>query len=146
MTQRLGKKRFTDDIEVSGNVVSDGLFVSSVEIDPSGASVNETLAFDGSKFSPVDTSVVALSSILIDSDFTFPSNKNGVSVSPVSVDDQVTVTVPNGATWLIVPQDTPIVSVSDTAPVLASKGDLWFDSSDGKFFIYYDNFWVEVGG
>lgn len=54
MTQRLGKKRFTDDIEVSGNVVSDGLTVSSVEIDPTGAASSQALIFNGTKFAPSD--------------------------------------------------------------------------------------------
>lgn len=95
MTQRISKKRFTDDIEVSGNVVSDGLVVSSVEIDPTGASSSQALVFDGSKFLPSD--------------------------------------VAGG------------VEISNTAPQDPSEGDLWFDSSTGSVFVYYDSFWIEVG-
>jgi hypothetical protein len=36
------------------------------------------------------------------------------------------------------------VTVSDTAPSSPSSGDLWFDSSTARFFIYYDSFWIEV--
>lgn len=36
------------------------------------------------------------------------------------------------------------VTVSDTKPTTASEGDLWFDSLSGRFFIYYDSFWIEV--
>jgi hypothetical protein len=36
-------------------------------------------------------------------------------------------------------------TVSETAPVSPSVGDGWFDSSVGKFFIYYDSYWVEFG-
>lgn len=50
MVQRIGKKRFTDDVEVAGSVVSDGLFVSDIEIDPSGATADHVLVFDGTKF------------------------------------------------------------------------------------------------
>jgi hypothetical protein len=32
-----------------------------------------------------------------------------------------------------------------TLPVSANSGDAWFDPETGKAFIYYDNYWVEVG-
>jgi hypothetical protein len=38
------------------------------------------------------------------------------------------------------------LEVSNTAPTGASVGDLWFDSNSGLTFVYYDNFWVEIGG
>lgn len=38
------------------------------------------------------------------------------------------------------------VSVGDTAPASPSGGDLWFNSDNLKTYIYYDSFWVEVGG
>jgi hypothetical protein len=38
------------------------------------------------------------------------------------------------------------VSVGDTAPASPSEGDLWFDSSNLKSYIYYDSSWVEIGG
>lgn len=38
------------------------------------------------------------------------------------------------------------VSVSDTAPSTPTQGNLWFNSTNGKTYIYFDNFWVEVGG
>ena len=37
------------------------------------------------------------------------------------------------------------VSVGDTAPASPSEGDLWFDSSNLKSYIYYDSSWVEIG-
>ncbi len=37
------------------------------------------------------------------------------------------------------------VTVSDTAPVSPSTGDLWYESDSGAMFVYYDNAWVEVG-
>ena len=35
-------------------------------------------------------------------------------------------------------------TVSPTLPSSPSIGDTWFDSGAGRFYIYYDNFWVEV--
>lgn len=37
-------------------------------------------------------------------------------------------------------------SVSSSAPASPTTGALWFDSDDGKTYIYYDSFWVEIGG
>jgi hypothetical protein len=30
-------------------------------------------------------------------------------------------------------------------PTSALQGDAWFDAETGKAFIYYDNYWIEVG-
>jgi cytoskeletal protein CcmA (bactofilin family) len=38
------------------------------------------------------------------------------------------------------------LTISDTLPVGGEEGDLWFESDTGKTFVYYDSFWVEVGG
>lgn len=37
------------------------------------------------------------------------------------------------------------VIVSETAPVAPEQGTYWFDATTAKSYIYYDNFWVEVG-
>lgn len=52
-----------------------------------------------------------------------------------------------GTTWDAVITETPPANytVSDTAPSNPEVGDGWFDSTAGKFFIYYDSFWVEFG-
>jgi len=36
------------------------------------------------------------------------------------------------------------VTVSSTAPVSPSEGDLWLDSDTFELFVYYDNAWVEL--
>lgn len=38
------------------------------------------------------------------------------------------------------------VTVSDTAPGSPTVGNLWFDSTTTKTYIYYDASWVQVGG
>lgn len=37
------------------------------------------------------------------------------------------------------------VTISDTPPVGASQGNLWYESDTGRLYIYYDSYWVEVG-
>ena len=54
-------------------------------------------------------------------------------------------TGPVGATGPAGATGVAQVTVSDTAPVSPSEGDLWFESDTGITFIYYDSFWVEVG-
>ena len=34
--------------------------------------------------------------------------------------------------------------VFDNAPADPNEGDVWFNSSDGRFYVYYDDFWVEA--
>lgn len=34
--------------------------------------------------------------------------------------------------------------VSETAPELPIEGNVWFNTSNGRFFVYYDNYWVET--
>ena len=37
------------------------------------------------------------------------------------------------------------IIVSDTAPSSPDAGAMWFNSTNGKMYIYYDAYWVEVG-
>ena len=37
------------------------------------------------------------------------------------------------------------IEVSDSAPAGPSVGDLWYNSSNGRTYIRYDSFWVEIG-
>ena len=42
------------------------------------------------------------------------------------------------------------ITIADTAPESPTVGDVWFDSSDGKAYVYYEDVdttqWVEIGG
>lgn len=51
----------------------------------------------------------------------------------------------NGTTWDAQTAAPGKYLVSDTAPSSPTTGDSWFDSTAGKFFIYYDSFWIEFG-
>jgi len=45
---------------------------------------------------------VILSANTVGTNLTFPANYNGISASPITVADGITVTVPSGANWVIV--------------------------------------------
>jgi hypothetical protein len=51
----------------------------------------------------------------------------------------------NGSAWVA---ETIIggATISDTAPASPLAGQLWFQSTNGKTFVYYDSSWIEVGG
>ena len=51
----------------------------------------------------------------------------------------------NGSAWVA---ETIIggATISDTAPSSPLAGQLWFQSTNGKTFVYYDSSWIEVGG
>ena len=49
----------------------------------------------------------------------------------------------NGTSWDQL--GASAITTSDTAPASPQLGDLWYQSSTGKQFIYYDSFWVEMG-
>ncbi len=38
------------------------------------------------------------------------------------------------------------VTVSETPPASPTQGDLWFESDTTRTYVYYDSFWIEVGG
>ena len=90
------------------------------------------------------------------------SASGGLQTSAVSASP--TVSLPNGALivdngsnslyfrandqWIAAGagQGNASLTVSDTPPAEPASGDLWFESDSAKTFVYYDSFWVEVGG
>ncbi len=50
-------------------------------------------------------------------------------------------TGPTGPTGSTGPDGTFLTS--DTAPAGATEGDVWFDGTSGRFYVYFDSFWVE---
>lgn len=72
-----------------------------------------------------------------------------------SLNDEYTVDAKtwkwDGSAWRLAGGDAGIsgstaLSVSDSAPSSPNEGDLWFDSTSAKTYVYYDSFWVEIGG
>jgi hypothetical protein len=47
-----------------------------------------------------------------------------------------------GSSW--VESSAGATTVSDTAPSNPSVGSTWFRSTDGRAFVYYDSYWVEM--
>ena len=42
-------------------------------------------------------------------------------------------------------EEEEFVPSAATPPFPATPGDVWFDTETGAVYVYYDNFWVEVG-
>jgi hypothetical protein len=90
-------------------------------------------------------------------DFT-PSEGAGASVSlNATLDDlsNVSVATPNtndvltynGSAWTAASAGGgSTVTASTTPPSSPESGSIWFDSSTAKTYVYYDSFWVEIGG
>jgi len=51
----------------------------------------------------------------------------------------------NGSGWTSRGAPSQTFTTSDTAPASPSVGDVWFNSSSGITYIYYDSVWVEIG-
>lgn len=51
----------------------------------------------------------------------------------------------NGTSWTTISSDAGVY-VGESAPSSPNEGDLWFNSSTVKLLIYYDSFWIEIGG
>lgn len=89
---------------------------------PSGPSVNQTYTYNGQvyKWTGVSWDVVRTS-----------------AVGP---------TGPTGPTGPAGSGGGGSFTVADTAPSTPNAGDVWFDSTDGKAYIYFDSYWVEFSG
>lgn len=57
-----------------------------------------------------------------------------------------TVAGPTGPTGATGPTGPLGITSSATAPVSPSAGQVWFDTSTGASYIYYNSAWVELGG
>ena len=55
-------------------------------------------------------------------------------------------TGPTGVTGATGPTGPTAITSSATAPVSPSAGQVWFDTSTGSSYIYYNSAWVELGG
>ena len=55
----------------------------------------------------------------------------------LTLESNGTITV-NGDTY------QPGIIVSNTPPVTATTGKLWYDTESGRMFVYYDSFWVDA--
>jgi hypothetical protein len=117
-------------------VAEGGLVIKTYEVDTTGASTGTVLKFDGTKFAPGVASTVGNLDDLSDVDVPAPNTNDVLTY--------------NGSTWVAASVAAggggSSVTVSDTAPSSPSVGDLWYESDTGATYVYYDSYWVEVGG
>lgn len=127
--------------------VKNSIVIQGIELDLSGASTDQVLTFNGTKFAAAsvasgapevsDTAPSSPSS----GDMWFNSSLGRLFVYYDS--SWVEISGPIGPTG---PTGPDRLSVSDTAPSSPNSGDLWFDSSSASLFSYYDSAWVEISG
>ena len=106
------------------------LFIDDIEVDTTGATTDQVLKFNGTKFVPGTASTVGSIDDLSD-----------VTITSASVNQVLQY---NGTQWVNALSGAT-VTVSETAPASPTEGDLWFESDTAKTFIYYDSQWIEVG-
>lgn len=123
---------------ILNSVTTNGILVGNISIDPFGATTDDVLRFDGTKFVPGIASTVAALGDLTDVSNTAPSSGDFLGW--------------DGTEWISAVPPTGIPTVSDTAPVSPVSGQLWFQSNTTKTFIYYvdsgsvpNSQWVEIG-
>lgn len=125
-----------DVLKTDDTFKTPALYVDNIEIDPTGATTDQVLKFNGTKF--IASTVSSGSSNLDDlSNVTVPSpNLNDVLTYNGSVWTSASVAAGGGAS----------VTVAETPPASPSTGDLWFESDTSRTYVYYDSFWIEIGG
>jgi hypothetical protein len=70
---------------------------------------------------------------------------NVVARLPVGTTNQLLTVDPATSTGLKWSFPNLTLNVSATMPTGAITGDVWFETGTGRIFVYYDNFFVEVG-
>jgi hypothetical protein len=73
--------------------------------------------------------------------------KNGLDVSGAATAESFVKTGGSAAQFLMadgsISDGAGSLEVSPTPPESPSEGDIWYNSSTGQTFVYYDSFWVE---
>jgi hypothetical protein len=106
------------------------LFIDGIEVDTSGATGDQVLKFNGTKFVPGTASTVAAIDDLTD-----------VTITSIATNQ---VLQWNGTAWVNA-NAAGGATISDTAPGTPVAGQIWFESDTGKTFVYYDSQWIEIG-
>jgi hypothetical protein len=109
------------------------LFVDSIEVDTTGATTNQVLKFDGTKFAPGTASTVGSIDDLSDVDTTTTAPTTNQYLKW------------NGTNWVPSTVSAGGIIISDTAPSSPTSGQIWFESDTAQTFVYYDSSWIEIG-
>lgn len=127
--------------------VKNSIVIQGIELDLSGATTDQVLTFNGTKFSAasVTSGAPTVSDTAPESpssgDVWFNSSLGRLFVYYDSA--WIEVSGPIGPTGATGPDR---LSVSDSAPSSPALGDLWFNSSNAGLFSYYDSTWIEITG
>jgi hypothetical protein len=159
-------------LTVSGNTATSVLFVDSIEIDTTGATSGQVLAYDGTKFAPatvsggsgtVDASALTgntLASGVVNSSLTSVGTLTGLTVSgntatSVLFVDSIEIDTTGATSGQVLAYDgtkfaptaaaPASASVSTTVPSSPSEGDLWFRSDTEVLYIYVGSSWLQIG-
>lgn len=151
------------------------LFINGIEIDTTGATANNILKYNGTKFTAASISAGAA----VTSSATAPNSPNigDLWLDSVNVDlhiyydnhwvqltgeepliedlnDLADVDTPNptvgqflkwNGTYWVADTIVGGATTSSSAPSSPTTGQMWFDTDDARTYVYYDGFWVEVG-
>jgi hypothetical protein len=128
-------KSGTRSLMLDANSITFGNGEYTFQIDPYWGTSGQVLAFtpgfgSGGTWGPTTPTLDFLSD---------------VSVASPSAGNVLTY---NGSAWTAASAGGggASVTVSQTPPASPSSGNLWFESDTARTYIYYDSFWVEVGG
>ena len=131
-----------------GNVTGNASTASSLQtartISLSG-DVSGSVSFDGSSNASI-TATIQPDSVALGTDTTGNYVQSLVAGTGITLTN---ATASEGGTPTIaVTANTyqPSLVVSDTLPSSPVSGMFWYESDTGKTFVYYDSFWVEIGG
>ena len=143
--------------DTTGNYVSDvlvgtGLAISHTPGEGSSASVSLNATLDDlnnvSASAPTDgyfLKYLSASSVWIPAEIPTINALDDIGNVSASAPSSGQFLKWNGTAWIA---ETIIggATISDSAPASPLAGQLWFDSTVGKTFVYYDSQWIEVGG
>lgn len=127
--------------------VKNSIVIKGIELDPFGATPNQVLAYNGSKFIPttLDTSFLTISdgqpSSPTEGDLWFNSSLGRLLVYYDAT--WVEISGPMGPTG---PTGPDRLQVSSSAPATPNSGDMWFNATEARLYSYYDDYWVEISG
>jgi hypothetical protein len=111
--------------DTTGNYV--GTITAGTGIATSGASTGEGIAHSISLASGVAT-IGTYKSVTVDTYGRVTAGTNPTTLAGYGITDA-----------------QKAITISDTAPSSPVAGNLWYKSSTGIMYVYYDSFWVEVG-
>ena len=144
----------TSSPTIPGNLtVSGNVSVSGTQIDTSSSQANDVLKFDGTKYSPSPEGIFTDNILLINNGSTaVPTNNAGIEVERGNSNNVLIRWNESTDAWEFTNDGTTYrelsktnAVVSATAPASPYEGQIWFDSSEGGTYVYYNTTWIEVG-